>query len=65
MRLFQGKFRQVTWPYDSMKWWQRHEDGVNVDRDMAYSSKRERNVFEMQTRVKFFNLGWFSVSFVS
>ena len=43
----------------------RHKDGLNIDKDVAYYSKRERNVFEMQTKVKFFDLGWFSISFVS
>ena len=31
----------------------RHKDGLNTDRDMAYSSTCEMTVFEMQTKGKF------------
>ena len=29
----------------------RHKDGLNIGKDVAYSSKRERNMFEMQTKI--------------
>ena len=33
-----------------MKWQQRHKDGLNTDRDMAYSLKCKMTIFETQTR---------------
>ena len=29
---------------------EKHKDGLNIDRDMVYSSKWETTVFEIQTR---------------
>ena len=42
------KFRQVT--SDKRNDDKRRKDGLNTDRNMAYSAKRETTVFETKTR---------------